>query len=73
MDLCKSAMGCVAFTWVRPGLQGPDGVCWLKSTAGGKVRNACCVSGIVSIGKEGIGSIAPGPVEEPPGPDSVSP
>lgn len=47
MEICKGNPACVAFTWVRPGVQGPNGVCWLKSTASNKVPNNCCVSGIV--------------------------
>ncbi|NIP99631.1 MAG: hypothetical protein GWO19_03475 [Nitrospinaceae bacterium] len=49
-DLCKGNRRCVAWTWVRPGLQGPTGRCWLKDSVPRRVRNECCVSGIVSRG-----------------------
>jgi len=70
MKICKSTNRCVAFTWVRPGVQGPTGVCWLKSTTGYRVKNSCCISGIVSIPKPGFGGfLKPGYVkpDAPPG------
>ena len=30
-ESCVGNASCNAFTWVPPGLQGPEGVCWLKS------------------------------------------
>ncbi len=50
MNLCKGKPGCMAFPWVRPGIQGPGGFCWLKSTVTQKVFAKCCVSGLVSKG-----------------------
>lgn len=48
-DLCRQAcMGnpqCKAWTFVNPGLQGPEPMCWLKSTVPAAVTDACCVSG----------------------------
>jgi hypothetical protein len=39
---------CKAWTWVRPGVQGPSARCWLKSAAPAPRSNNCCVSGVIS-------------------------
>jgi PAN domain len=44
---CVDEQRCRAFTWVRPGIQGPQAQCWLKSTVPSPVRNACCTSGVM--------------------------
>jgi len=31
-NACRSNGTCMAFTWVRPGVQGPAGMCWLKAS-----------------------------------------
>jgi hypothetical protein len=43
-DSCGGDLKCQAFTWVRPGIQGPDGRCWLKSGVPPQRRNTCCFS-----------------------------
>ncbi len=43
---CTAEGQCVAWTYVNPGVQGPQARCWLKSAAPGPVRNNCCVSGV---------------------------
>jgi hypothetical protein len=43
---CTSDANCRAFTWVRPGLQGPQAQCWLKSGVPVSVANGNCVSGV---------------------------
>jgi hypothetical protein len=43
---CMAEPGCVAFTYVNPGVQGPNPRCWLKSQVPQPVTNACCVSGV---------------------------
>lgn len=43
---CTSAKGrCRAWTYVRPGVQGPRAVCYLKHTVPAPASNACCISG----------------------------
>lgn len=42
---CGSDPQCRAFTWVKPGAQGTDAVCWLKSSLPEAKANANCVSG----------------------------
>ena len=49
-DICRDACGeddrCRAYTYVQPGIQGPHGVCWLKSGVPLPTPDACCVSGV---------------------------
>lgn len=51
---CDGNPNCRAWTYVRPGFQGPTPVCYLKRPAPGAVSDACCVSG-VSAPREPIG------------------
>lgn len=43
---CAGDSRCAAFTYVRPGVQGPHPRCWLKTVAAAPVANGCCVSGV---------------------------
>jgi hypothetical protein len=47
--VCRTTCGgesrCQAYTWVKPGIQGPSGVCWLKHTLPRIVKDTCCDSG----------------------------
>jgi len=43
---CAAEAGCVAFTYVKPGVQGPAARCWLKSRVPTAVSSGCCVSGV---------------------------
>ena len=49
-ELCESECvrdgECKAFTYVKPGQQGPSARCWLKSAVPLPVSDACCVSGV---------------------------
>jgi hypothetical protein len=51
-QMCLRNPNCVAFTWVKPNIQGPTGMCWLKGSLSKKVRNNCCVSGVVRSVKQ---------------------
>jgi hypothetical protein len=46
--VCRTTCGgeaeCHAYTWVKPGIQGPSGHCWLKNTVPDIVKDACCNS-----------------------------
>lgn len=42
---CLSEVPCVAYTWVRPGVQGPQAACWLKDDLPRARPSRCCVSG----------------------------
>src|SRR5260370_36981089 len=47
--VCRTSCGgespCQAYTWVKPGIQGPTGHCWLKSSLPAIVTDQCCDSG----------------------------
>ena len=43
---CNSEAQCKAWTFVRPGVQGPNARCWLKSSVPSPNNNDCCVSGV---------------------------
>ena len=42
---CMNDPACVAFTYVNPGVQGPNAHCWLKNAVPAPVPETCCVSG----------------------------
>ena len=42
---CQASNRCRAFTFVRPGIQGPSGRCFLKTSIAGAQQNDCCTSG----------------------------
>ena len=46
-DACKKEAQCKAFTYVKPGVQGGDAVCYLKNTVPARVSDTCCTSGVV--------------------------
>ena len=64
-EMCQSACmnepQCVAFTYVNPGVQGPNARCWLKNMVPQPVPQTCCVSGTKYAG-------APPPAAPPPPP-----
>jgi hypothetical protein len=47
MDTCGGESRCRGWTWVKPGLQGAAGHCWLKfqTPLPRLIRNDCCASG----------------------------
>jgi hypothetical protein len=47
MDACKKDPKCCAWTYVKPGYQGPKGRCYLKYAIPELVYNKCCVSGFL--------------------------
>src|SRR5947207_13798979 len=44
-DSCGGDSRCQGWTWVKPGLQGPNGHCWLKFKLPALVKDNCCSSG----------------------------
>ncbi len=44
-DACLKDRGCLAYTYVKPGVQGANARCWLKNAAAPAQRAPCCVSG----------------------------
>ena len=45
-DACYSQPQCRSFTYVKPGIQGPQARCWLKNAVPPPVENLCCISGV---------------------------
>ncbi len=45
-DACAAETSCAAYTYVRPGLQGPRAMCWLKSVVPPAATDGCCTSGV---------------------------
>jgi len=43
---CMNEPQCVAFTYVNPGVQGPNARCWLKNGVPQPAQSNCCVSGV---------------------------
>ncbi len=43
---CRADSRCAAWTFVRPGVQGPEARCFLKAVVPGRVPDACCTSGV---------------------------
>ncbi len=52
---CNSDPECRAFTYVNPGVQGPNARCWLKNGIPTATPNDCCDSGVK--GSTGVASI----------------
>jgi hypothetical protein len=49
---CMNDRGrCVSWTYVRPGVQEPQAVCYLKNAAPAATPNNCCVSGVLPGGR----------------------
>lgn len=44
---CSQTQGCLAYTIVRPGVQGPLARCWLKSSNAPQSTNSCCSTGFI--------------------------
>jgi PAN domain len=44
-NTCGAESRCQGWTWVKPGILGPTGHCWLKHTLPPLVKNDCCISG----------------------------
>lgn len=49
----QDKLNCDAWTWVKPGIQGPQGRCWLKNFVAPAVQNSCCTSGVLEKSSEG--------------------
>jgi hypothetical protein len=43
---CVAESACRAWTYVKPGIQGPRARCWLKSAVPQAYTSSCCISGI---------------------------
>jgi 1-phosphatidylinositol phosphodiesterase len=82
-DSCQSSCmkdpACVAFTYVNPGVQGPNAHCWLKNAVPAPVPETCCVSGTKHPGAPPSGAPPPAsswqgtPTTPPPAPPPPPP
>jgi len=45
-NVCLIDFNCRAWTYVEPGIQGPQARCWIKYTVPAPQPNTCCVSGV---------------------------
>lgn len=45
-NMCTAESRCLSWTYVKPGVQGPRAVCWLKHAIPAKQANTCCISGL---------------------------
>jgi 1-phosphatidylinositol phosphodiesterase len=76
LSYCQNQPQCLAFTYVKPGIQGPAPRCWLKSAIPQPAANGCCVSGVVRAQMAGGGPpppMAPSPPPAPSGPPAAGP
>jgi 1-phosphatidylinositol phosphodiesterase len=62
-NACMNEPQCVAFTYVNPGVQGPNARCWLKNSVPPPNPDGCCISGVKYAGGP--------PPPPPPPPPSV--
>ena len=59
-DACQNDPNCVAWTYVKPGFQGPNPRCWLKNAIPPLTPNPYCVSGVkVAVTPSGEGGQRP--------------
>ncbi len=49
IDACLNDPNCKAYTYVKPGAQRQNAVCWLKSTVSNPVADQKCISGVKDI------------------------
>jgi hypothetical protein len=45
-NACQGDVNCTAWTYVRPGIEGPQPVCYLKNPTPAQVVDTCCISGV---------------------------
>lgn len=45
-NTCSADPQCKAFTYTKPGAQGPKAKCWYKNARPAPVANSCCTSGV---------------------------
>ena len=52
MQACEKDSTCKAYTFVKPGIQGPNARCWLKKDVPDQKINNCCTSGVKSLAQQ---------------------
>ncbi|WP_375769215.1 PAN domain-containing protein [Archangium gephyra] len=43
---CDNDTSCLAYTYVKPGIQGTNARCWLKGVVPTATTSTCCISGV---------------------------
>jgi len=61
-NACINDPQCKAFTYVKPGIQGINARCWLKTGVPALKQSTCCISGIKKA-DAGAPSVAPVPMQ----------
>lgn len=46
---CSGDGRCVAWTYVKPNIQGPNARCWLKDVVPKPIAASCCHSGVINV------------------------
>jgi hypothetical protein len=46
-NACREDEKCMAYTYVKPGVQGENARCWLKSAIPDARPDECCISGVI--------------------------
>ena len=63
-ELCRQACAddekCMAYTFVKPGVQGPQARCFLKARIPSAKRSDCCVSGVKTTKSPSLTTAPPG-------------
>lgn len=57
-NMCTAQARCLSWTYVKPGYQGPQAVCYLKFAIPAPRANACCISGLKNPTTVGTRSFA---------------
>ena len=70
---CMNDAACAAFTYVNPGVQGPNARCWLKNVAPQPVPDTCCVSGAKQLTATVTATPVPPPAPPAPPPAVAQP
>jgi hypothetical protein len=63
---CAKLSRCKAWTYVRPGAQGPQAICYLKDAVPQAVANNCCISGVKRTLRNTNPTVPNPPIEPPP-------
>lgn len=68
---CDDDSACRAYTYVKPGVQGAQAMCYLKSSVPAASANACCTSGVKSTSARPLATLRAAPAPPPPPPPVI--
>jgi hypothetical protein len=71
-ERCAADARCKAYTYVKPGVQGPSARCYLKDPAPDATRNDCCTSGVRQAAAPSGGGVTVEPGVDRPGSDFMN-